>query len=140
MNTLFGLIFSYLRDCFRSQEQLRVENILLRHQPNVLQRGCQRRVRLRRLDRTLVVWLYRLFPSVLGAVAIVKPSTVIGWHRAGFRAWWRWKSKGPVGRPKIDRELRHLIRRLSLENPLWGAPRIHGELLLLGFAVAPATV
>jgi transposase InsO family protein len=140
MIALFGLVFIYVRDSFRSQEQLKAEIILLRHQLNVLRRRNQRTPRLRGVDRAMFVWLYRLVPSVLGAVAIVKPQTVIGWHRAGFRAFWRWKSGGPVGRPRIDRELRDLIRQMNRENPLWGAPRIHGELLMLGFAVAQATV
>jgi transposase InsO family protein len=135
-----GLAFNYLRDGFRSQEQLKAEIVLLRHQLNVLHRRNPRSLRLRGVDRALFVWLYRLFPSVLGAVTIVKPQTVISWHRSGFRVYWRWKSPGPVGRPKIDRELRDLIRQMCRENPLWRAPRIHGELLLLGFSVAQATV
>ncbi|MGA9795975.1 MAG: integrase core domain-containing protein [Rhizomicrobium sp.] len=140
MIALLGLVVIYVRDSFRSQEELKAENIVLRHQLNVLRRKAPGKARLRSLDRALFVWLYRLFPSLLGAIAIVKPSTVIGLHRAGYRAWWRWKSRGPVGRPKVDRELRDLIRRMSLENPLWGAPRIHGEILLLGFTVAQAMV
>jgi hypothetical protein len=86
------------------------------------------------------VWLYRLFPAVLSAIVIVKPETVIRWHRRGFRAYWRWKSGRRGGRPKIDREIRRLIRQMSRENPLWGAPRIHGELLMLGIDVAQSTV
>lgn len=140
MTAFLWLVLSYVRNSFRSQEQLKAEIILLRHQLNVLRRKKPGPVRLRRGDRALFVWLYRLFPGILGAVAIVKPQTIIGWHRAGFRAYWRWKSSGPVGRPHIDRELRDLIRQMSQENPLWGAPRIHGELLLLGFSVAQATV
>jgi len=88
----------------------------------------------------LFVWLHRLFPSIAGAITIIRPETVIGWHRAGFRAWWRWKSRSPGGRPQVDRELRDLIRRMCKENRLWGAPRIHGELLKLGFTVAQSTV
>ena len=140
MIALLGLVLGYLRDSFRSQEQLRAEILLLRHQLNVLRRKNPGSLRLSGSDRALFVWLYRLFPAVLDAVAIVNPQTVIGWHRAGFRAFWRWKSKGPVGRPKIDRELRDLIRQMNQENPLWRAPRIHGELLLLGVSVAQATV
>ena len=140
MIALLGLSLEYVCDCFRSQEQLRAENMLLGHQLSVLRRRNPRSLRLHGSDRAVFVWLYRLFPGILGAVAIVKPQTVIGWHRAGFRAFWRWKSRGPVGRPKIDRELRDLIRQMNQENPLWGAPRIHGELLLLGFSVAQATV
>jgi hypothetical protein len=84
--------------------------------------------------------LYRVFPALLRTVAIVKPETVIGWHRAGYRAWWRWKSSAPVGRPKIERELTDIIRRMCRENLLWDAPRIHGELMMLGFSVAQSTV
>ena len=75
-------------------------------------------------------------PSLLGMVQVVEPATILRWHRAGFRSYWRWKSRKRAGRPRIDRELRNLIRRMSRENPLWGAPRIHGELLKLGFELA----
>jgi hypothetical protein len=78
-------------------------------------------------DRALFVWLYRRFPDIGNATAIVRPETIIRWHRMGFRAWWRWKSHNPGGRPAIDQELRDLVRRMCKENPLWGAPRIHGE-------------
>jgi len=88
----------------------------------------------------LFVWLYRLFPGIANVITIVRPDTLIRWHRAGFRAWWRWKSRNFGGRPMVDRELRELIHRMCAENPLWGAPRIHGELLKLGFTVAQSTV
>jgi transposase InsO family protein len=88
----------------------------------------------------VLVCLYRLFPSLLDAVVIVKPETLLRWHRRRFRAYWRWKSGWRGGRPKLDKELRDLIRRISCENPLWGAPRIHGELLMLGIEVAQSTV
>ena len=79
----------------------------------------------------------RLWPSLLGVARIVKPATILRWHQAGFRTYWRWKSRKQAGRPRIDRGLRDLlIRRMSQENPLWGAPRIHGELLKLGFELA----
>jgi transposase InsO family protein len=84
--------------------------------------------------------MVRLWPSLLGRVQVVKPDTVVRWHRAGFRAYWRWKSRKRAGRPRIDRDLRQLIQRMSQENPLWGASRIHGELLMLGFEVAQSTV
>ena len=87
-----------------------------------------------------MVWLYRLYPSLLDAIIIVQPETVIRWHRRGFRAYWHWKSHQVGGRPLIDSEIRALIRRMSRENPLWGAPRIHGELLMLGIEVAESTV
>ena len=99
-----------------------------------------RRPNLTGADRAALVWLYRLCPEVLSAVAIVRPETVVRWHRLGFRAFWRWKSRNLGGRPKIDDEIRNLVRRMCKENPLWGAPRIHGELLKLGFNVAQSTV
>jgi hypothetical protein len=82
----------------------------------------------------------RLWPSLLRLSRVVQPDTILRWHRAGFRAYWRWKSRARLGRPEVDRELRELIRRMSKENPLWGAPRIHGELLKLGFEIAESTV
>ena len=90
-------------------------------------------------DRALFVWLYRRFP-ILDAITIVKPETIVRWHRLGFAAYWRWKSRRLGGRPEIDKGLRDLIRRISRENPLWGASRIHGELLKLGLDVAQSTV
>jgi transposase InsO family protein len=93
-----------------------------------------------RSDRALLVWMTKLWPSLLGAIRVVKPETVLRWHRAGFKVYWRWKSLNRAGRPKIDRGLRDLIQRKSRENPLWGAPRIHGELLMLGFEAAQSTV
>jgi hypothetical protein len=82
----------------------------------------------------------RLWPSLLGMAQVVQPETILRWHRVGFTAFWRWKSRNRTGRPKIDRELRDLIRQMNKENRLWGAPRIHGELLKLGFDVAESTV
>jgi transposase InsO family protein len=134
------LLWVFAEDCFRSPVQLRAENAILRHQLNILLRKAPKRPKLSSIDRTVFVWFYRLFPNVAGAVVIVRPETVIRWHRAGFRAWWRWKSRNVGGRPKIDHELRDLIRRMCEENRLWGAPRIHGELLKLGFTVAQSTV
>ena len=98
------------------------------------------RLRLRGVDRALSIWMTRLWPSLLYAVQVVQPETVLRWHRAGFKMFWRWKSRNGAGRPRIDRGLRDLIRRMSRENPLWGAPRIYGELLMLGFEVAQSTV
>ena len=106
----------------------------------MLRRKAHGRVRLSRGDRLFFVQLYRWFPSILKVITIVRPETLVRWHRAGFRRYWRWKSRSPGGRPPIGAELRALIRRMSLENPLWGAPRIHGELLKLGFAVAQSSV
>src|SRR6185295_10346178 len=88
----------------------------------------------------MLVWLLRLWPVLRKSLVIVQPETVVRWHRMGFRAWWRWKSRNLGGRPKIDAELRDLIHRMCRENPLWGAPRIHGELLKLGFDIAQSTV
>jgi hypothetical protein len=106
----------------------------------VLRRKLRGRVRLSNSERLFFVWLVRLFPSALGAILIVRPETLLRWHRAGFRRYWRWKSRIRRGRPPVEGELRLLIQRMSGENPLWGAPRIHGELLKLGFEVAQSTV
>jgi transposase InsO family protein len=99
-----------------------------------------RRLRLCGSDRALLVWMTRIWASLLAVCKVVKPETILRWHRSGFKAFWRWKSRNRAGRPKVDRELRHLIRQMSRENPFWGAPRIHGELLMLGFEVAQSTV
>jgi hypothetical protein len=112
-----------IRSWFARRARLEAENLLLRQQLIVLR--CQRpkRVRLWNIDRLLMVWLYRLCPSLLNAIIIVQPETVIRWQRRGFRAYWRWKSRHLGGRPRIDSEVRALIRRMNRENPLWGAPR-----------------
>ena len=88
----------------------------------------------------MLVWMTQLWPSLLGVIQVVEPATILRWHRAGFKRYWRWKSRKRAGRPRIDRDLRDLIRRMSRENPLWGAPLIHGELLKLGFELAESTV
>lgn len=124
----------------KSRARLEAENIVLRQQVIVLSRKAPSRVRLRNIDRLIFVRLCRMFPSILNAITVIKPETVIRWHRRGFCADWHWKSSRVGGRPKIDREIRDLIRRMSRENPLWGAPRIHGELLILGIEVAQSTV
>jgi hypothetical protein len=110
------------------------EIVFLRHQ--LLRRRLPTKPRLTAADRLLFVWLYRLVPSLLNAAVIIQPDTIVRWHRAGFRSSWRWKSRSCGGRPKVAAEVRSLIRRMSLENSLWGAPRIHGELLKLGNEVA----
>src|SRR5213593_1221017 len=125
---------------FKSKSRLEAENAALRHQLIVLQRKTRGRVHLTNGDRLFLVHLYRWFPSVLKPITIIRPETLVRWHRAGFRRYWRWKSRSLGGRPKIDAELRALIRRISGENPLWGAPRIHGELLKLGFEVGQSSV
>jgi transposase InsO family protein len=129
-----------LRDYFKSRPQLEVEIVILRHQLNLLQPRAPHRPHLRWVDRALFIWLYRRCPRVLRAITIVRPETVLRWHRMGFAAYWRWKSRSPGGRPRIAQEVRELIRRMSLENPLWGATKIHGELLKLGIEVAQSTV
>ena len=125
---------------FKIRVRLEAEIIMLRHQLNVLRRRVPSNPKLVVADRLLFVWLYRLFPAVLNAVTIVQPETVIRWHRTGFRLYGRWKSRSRGGRPKIPGEIRRLIREMSLANRLWGAPRIHGELLKLGIEVAQSTV
>jgi hypothetical protein len=130
----------FVVNLFKSRRRLEAENLLLRHQLNVALRRSPARLLLRGSDRALIVWLIRCWPSLLDAVLVVRPETVLRWHRAGFRCYWRWKSRKRAGRPRIDRGLRDLIRRMCLENPLWGASRIHGELLMLGFEVAQSTV
>jgi len=128
-----------LRSVSEARASREAEILVLRQQLLVLSRKSRKRVRLRNIDRLILVWLCRLYPSLLDAIIIVKPETLLRWHRRGFRAYWRWKSwRG--GRPRIDRELRALIRRMSKENPTWGAPRIHGELLMLGIDVSESTV
>src|SRR5215831_12891238 len=107
---------------FKSKSRLEAENAALRHQLIVLQRRVRGRVQLTNGDRLFLVLLYRWFPSVLRAITIVRPETLVRWHRAGFRRYWRWKSRPLGGRPQIETELRVLIRRMSVENPFWGAP------------------
>ena len=135
-----SLVFRLLTSPFKSTSRLEAENAALRHQLVALQRKLRGRVELTNSDRMFFVLLYRWFPSILQAMTIVRPETVVRWHRAGFRRYWRWKSRGRGGRPPIEPELRALIRRMSVENVLWGAPRIQGELLKLGFSVAQSTV
>src|SRR5712671_6952723 len=140
MFAIIHLLATFIADLFKSPRRLEVENLFLRHQLNVALRRAPQRVRLRAGDRALMVWMTRRWPSLLGLSRVVQPDTILRWHRAGFRAYWRWKSRGRPGRPRVSRELRELIQRMSKENPLWGAPRIHGELLKLGFEVAESTV
>src|SRR5277367_6837770 len=123
---------------FRGRAVVELENLALRHQLHVLRRQRPGRLRLFTFDRLLWVLLYRMWPRCLEVMVLVKPATVIQWHRQGFRLFWRWRSRS--GRPSVDREIRNLIRQMSGANPLWGAPRIHGELLKLGFEVSQATI
>src|SRR5258708_380137 len=140
MTDLFKLILGILASRFKARASVEAENLVLLQQVKVLRRRTPKRPHLNNTDRFLFVWLYRWFPSVLGAIAIVRPETIIRWHRAGFRAYWRWRSRNRVGRPKVSIELPTLIGEMSRANRLWGAPRIHGELLRLGFEVAQSTV
>ena len=137
---LLSFALAVLASPFKSRLRLEAENAVLRHQLMVLRRRLQGRIRLTNHDRWFFIQMYRWFPSILSVLTIVRPETLVRWHRAGFRRYWRWKSRSSGGRPQIDTELRVLIRRISIENPLWGAPRIHGELLKLGFEVAQSSV
>ena len=140
---MIGLLcfaLAVLASPFKSKLRLEAENAVLRHQLIVLRRKLRGRVRLANSDRWFFVQLYRWFPSILQVLTIIRPETLVRWHRAGFRRYWRWKSRSLGGRPQIETELRALIRQMSIENPLWGAPRIHGELLKLGFEVAQSSV
>ena len=140
MDSFCKLIWSALVGLFRSRASLQAENLVLRHQLNVLRRKFPQRITSSTIDRLLFAGLYALVPSVLDALQIVKPDTVIRWHRDGFRAYWRWKSGSRGGRPGTPTEIRQLIRQMSIANPFWGAPRIHGELLKLGIDVSQTTV
>jgi putative transposase len=140
MKTMFFALIRVLRSCLRSRAALQAENIALRHQITVLQRN-RKRLPLNSGDRFFWVWLSRRWTGWRSALAIVKPETVIRWHRKGFCLYWAWKRRGaPVGRRVIPPEARDLIRKMSLANSLWGAPRIHGELLKLGINLSQATV
>src|SRR5512147_2219318 len=139
MIAFLSAVGSLLSFRIRSRASLELEVVALRHQLAVLRRQRPGRPRLFSADRLLWVWLYRIWPKVLDAMVLVKPATVVQWHRKGFRLYWRRQSRC-LGRPGMSREIRDLIRQISLANPLWGAPRIHGELLKLGIAVSQATV
>jgi hypothetical protein len=130
----------FVADLFKSRCLLEAANLFLRHQLSIALRRAPPRLRLRGGDRALLVWMTRLWPGLLGVAQVVQPETILRWHRAGFKAFWRWKSRKRAGRPKIDRGLRDLIQRMSKENQQWGASRIHGELLMLGFEIAQSTV
>ena len=119
---------------------LEAEIWTLRQQINVLRRTAPKKLSFCAVDRMIFVGLYRLFPKICDALAIVKPDTLVRWHRAGFRSYWRWKSGRRGGRPTVPVEIRRLIREMSIANPLWGAPRIHGELLKLGIDIGQTSV
>src|SRR5271166_109324 len=136
MDKAMRSIVSVVARRLRSRAAVELENFALRHQLHVLRRQRPGRPRLFTIDRLLWIWLYRIWPRCLDAMVLVKPATVVQWQ--GFRLFWRWRSKS--GRPSVDREIRTLIRQMSSANPLWGAPRVHGELLKLGIEVSQATV
>ena len=140
MVSLIFLCLNLVASFFKSKSRLEAENAALRHQLIVLQRKIRGRVHFTNSDRLLFIQLYRWCPSVLKAMMVIRPETLVRWHRAGFRRYWRWKSRSAGGRPQIHAELRALIWRMSVDNRLWGAPHIHGELLKIGFAVAQSTV
>ena len=132
------VILGTLQSSVRDQRELALENLALRQQLATLKFSGSR-LKLMDSDRLFWVALSRFWPQWTSVVHIVQPATVIRWHRQGFRYYWRWKSR-PRGRPRIDTETRQLIRRMCLVNPLWGAPRIHGEFLKLGIDISEATV
>jgi hypothetical protein len=133
------VIWCALAELFRSRASLQAEILLLRHRLS-LRRGSPKRAALSNFDRLIFAALYSMASKALSALTIVKPETVIRWHRRGFRLYWRWKSKSVGGRPKLSTDIRQLISAISLANPLWGAPRIHGKLLKLGIDVGQTSV
>jgi hypothetical protein len=140
MPDLIKLIWAFVFDLFRSRAALEAEVLVLRHQIIVLRRGKPTRPHMLAIDRLVLGCICGLFPSARSALAVVRPETVLRWHRAGFRSYWRRKSRRRPGRPSVSGEICELIRTMSLANPLWGAPRIHGELLKLGIDVGQTSV
>ena len=139
MSVLLSVLLT-LRTCMRSRAVLQFEILALRHQLQVLQRTRPARLRLFKTDRFFWVMLARIWTAWRTSLVIVKPETVIAWHRQGFRLWWTWKSRHRIGRPTVPVDVRTLIRTMAQANPRWGAPRIHGELLKLGIDICQATV
>ena len=141
MLNFLATLLPTLPSILRSRAALELENLALRHQIGVLQRSARKRVKLTSLDRLLWVWLSRIRGDWRSALVIVQPETVIAWHRRGFARFWRWKiRRGQPGRPTLPGEVRELIHRICRENPTWGAPRIHGELLKLGINISETSV
>ena len=140
MTDLLRLIFGLVADLLRSRAALEAEILVLRQQIIVLRRGKPTRLPFLASNKWMLGWVCRLFPIARKALAIVRPDTVLRWHRAGFRSYWRWKSRGWPGRPSVSAEIRKLIREMSIANPLWGAPRLHGELLKLGIDIGQTSV
>src|SRR5215813_8111386 len=140
MREAYSLVWSVLVSLFRSRVSLEAEILILRHQLNIQRRNVPKRVAFSAVDRLIFVGLYRLVPNAIKALTIVKPDTVIRWHRAGFRSYWRWKSRNRGGRPTVALEIRRLIREMSIANPLWGAQTIHDDLLKLGHEIGQPSV
>ena len=139
MSVLLPLLLT-LPTWARSRATMQLEILALRQQLQVLQRSRPRRLRLTKTDRWLWALLSHFWTGWRAALVIVKPDTVIAWHRRGFRLWWTWKSRRGMGRPTLPADIRTLIRTMAQANPRWGAPRIHGELLKLGNDLCQATV
>jgi len=138
---IFLALISSLGSICRSRAALELENLALRHQIGVLRRSVRKRPKWTPLDRLLWVWLSRIWGNWRLGLAIVQPETVIAWHRKGFRLVWTWKvRRGQPGRPTVPHEVRDLIRKMSRDNPAWGAPRIHGELLKLDIDIGETSV
>jgi hypothetical protein len=138
--TLFSA-FRALASMFKSSAQLRLENIALRQQLTVLRRSAPKQLKLKPTDRIFWVWLRLVWTDWKSALMIVKAETVVAWHRKSFRLFWTWKiHRSKPGRPKVPQQVRDLIRMMSRNNPRWGAPRIHGELLKLGIEITEPTV
>jgi hypothetical protein len=140
MRDLYWVIFKTVVDLFRPRAALEAEILVLRQQIVVLRRGKPGRLPFSGIDRMVLGWVCHLFPTARGALAIVRPDTVVRWHRVGLRCYWRFKSRRRRGHPGVPAAIRQLIREMSLANPLWGAPRIHGELLKLGIDVGQTSV
>ena len=140
MFDLCKLIVGTMIDLLRSRATLEAEILMLRQQINVLRRANPKRLRFASIDRLILGGICRPFPKIYDTLAIVRPDTVIRWHRASFRLYWRWRSRRCCGRPTVSLEIRLLVREMSIVNPLWGAPRIHGELLKLGIDVGQTSV
>ena len=137
---LCRIIFGIVVDLFRPRAALEAEILVLRQQITVLRRGRPSRLSFLTVDKVVLGWVCHLLPKARDALAIVRPETVVRWHRAGFRLFWRWKSRRRLGRPAVPAEIRQVVREMSIANPLWGAPRIHGELLKLGIDVGQTSV
>ena len=141
MKTTLIPLLSTLVGLFQSRTHLHLEVLALRQQLAMVTQRDQRRFRFRQRERLFWVWLYTLWPGCLDTLRILKPDTLVRWHRRGFRLYWTWRYRiRRGGRPRTPKEIRSLIRRISQDNPLWGAPRVHGELLMLGIEVSQSTV